>query len=90
MRSIRQIAAEQPGVERVNDLVTMHLAPQQVVAALRLEFKDELMTPQIEDAVASIERRIRQQHPEVFAIFVKPQSSTTRDQRKQTVTPASS
>src|SRR5205085_2654190 len=36
MRSICQIAAEQPGVERVNDLVTVHLAPDQVVAALRL------------------------------------------------------
>jgi len=83
MRSIRQIAAEQPGVERVNDLVTVHLAPDQVVAALSLEFKDELTTPQIENAVASIERRICKQHPEVFSIFVKPQSSTTRDQRTQ-------
>jgi cation diffusion facilitator family transporter len=81
MRSIRKIAAEQPGVERVNDLVTVHLAPDQVVAALSLEFKDELTTPQIENAVASIERRICKQHPEVFSIFVKPQSSTTRDQR---------
>src|SRR4051812_3997787 len=81
MRSIRQIAAEQPGVERVNDLVTVHLAPQQVVAALSLEFKDELTTPQIENAVAAIERRICSQNPEVFSIFIKPQSSTTRDQR---------
>jgi cation diffusion facilitator family transporter len=81
MRSIRKIAAEQPGVERVNDLVTVHLAPQQVVAALSLEFKDELTTPEIEKAVATIESRICKQHPEVVSIFVKPQSSTTRDQR---------
>jgi cation diffusion facilitator family transporter len=88
MRSIRQIAAEQPGVERVNDLVTVHLAPDQIVAALSLEFKDELTTPQIETAVAGIELRICKQHPEVFSIFVKPQSSTTRDQRtKPAVSP---
>ena|SRR6266550_7775691 len=83
MRSIRRIAAEQPGVERVNDLVTVHLSPDQVVAALSLEFKDELNTPQIEQAVAAIERRICSQHPEVFTIFVKPQSSSTRDRRAQ-------
>src|SRR5256714_1827292 len=88
MRSIRQIAAEQPGVERVNDLVTVHLAPDQIVAALSLEFKDELTTPQIEQAVAAIERRICRQHPEVFTIFVKPQSSSTRDQRAQSVATA--
>jgi cation diffusion facilitator family transporter len=84
VRSIRQIAAEQPGVERVNDLVTVHLAPQQIVAALSLEFKDELTTPQIENAVAAIEKRICSQNPEVFTIFIKPQSSTTRAERTQT------
>src|ERR1041385_4406756 len=78
MRSICQIASEQPGVERVNDLVTVHLAPDQIVAALSLEFKDELTTPQIEQGVAAIERRICSQNPEVFTIFIKPQSSTTR------------
>jgi cation diffusion facilitator family transporter len=89
MRSIRQIAAEQPGVERVNDLITVHLAPQQVVAALSLEFKDELTTPQIENAVAAIESRICKQNPEVYTIFIKPQSSTTREQRSQSVAVAS-
>jgi cation diffusion facilitator family transporter len=80
-RSIRQIAARCSGVEQVNDLVTVHLAPDQVVAAISLEFKDELTTPQIERAVATIEQQIRQAHPEVVSIFVKPQSSTTREQR---------
>jgi cation diffusion facilitator family transporter len=89
MRSIRQIAAAEPGVEHVNDLVTTHLSPQQVVAALSLEFKDELTTPQIENAVASIERRICQQNPEVFTVFIKPQSSVTREQRTRTVATSS-
>jgi divalent metal cation (Fe/Co/Zn/Cd) transporter len=86
MRSIRQIAAEQPGVERVNDLITVHLAPQQVVAALSLEFKDELTTPEIEQAVVAIEGRICSQNPEVYTIFIKPQSSATREQRVPTAT----
>ena len=68
----------------MNDLVTVHLAPQQVVAALSLEFKDELTTPEIEKAVATIERRICTQNPEVYTIFIKPQSSTTRAERTQT------
>src|SRR5437763_10636244 len=89
MRSIRQIAAEQPGVERGNDVVTVHLAPDQVVAALSLEFRDELTTPQIENAVASIERRICKQHPEVSSIFVKPQSGSTRAQRTRSAPAAS-
>ena len=80
-RSIRDIAAQCAGVEKVNDLVTVHLAPDQVVAALSLEFRDPLTTPEIEKAVASIEQRIREKHPEVTSVFIKPQSSITRDQR---------
>jgi cation diffusion facilitator family transporter len=88
MRSIRKIAAEQPGVESVNDLITVHLAPDQVVAALSLEFKDPLTTPEIEKTVAAIESRICKLHPEVVSIFVKPQSSSTREQRAQLIRPA--
>jgi len=80
-RSIREIAAQCTGVEMVNDLVTVHLAPDQVVAALSLEFRDPLTTPEIEKAVATIEQRIREKHPEVTSVFIKPQSSATRDQR---------
>jgi cation diffusion facilitator family transporter len=80
-RSIRDIAAQCGGVEKVNDLITVHLAPDQVVAALSLEFRDPLTTPEIEMAVAAIEQRIREKHPEVRSVFIKPQSSVTRGQR---------
>src|SRR4051812_41815819 len=79
--SIREIAAQCGGVEQVNDLVTVHLAPDQVVAALSLEFRDPLTTPEIEKAVATIEQRIRDKHPEVTSVFIKPQSSVTRGER---------
>jgi len=80
-RSIRDIAAQCGGVEKVNDLITVHLAPDQVVAALSLEFRDPLTTPDIEKAVATIEQRIREKHPEVTSVFIKPQSSITRGER---------
>ena len=80
-RSIREIAARCGGVEQVNNLITVHLAPDQVVAALSLEFRDPLTTPEIEKAVATIEQRIREKHPEVTSVFIKPQSSMTRHER---------
>jgi len=80
-RSICAIASRQDGVEQVNALVTVHLAPQQVVASLSLEFKDPLTTTDIEKTVATIEKEIRKVHPEVVAVFVKPQTRATRDER---------
>ena len=63
--------------------LTVQLAPDQVVAALSLEFADELRTPDIEAAVVDIEKRLRLAHPEVTTLFVKPQSSHSYRGRQQ-------
>jgi divalent metal cation (Fe/Co/Zn/Cd) transporter len=74
-QSILALSENQDGVEGANGVITTHLAPDQIVVALSLEFSDELRTPEIEKAVLSLEARVREKHPEVVALFVKPQSS---------------
>jgi cation diffusion facilitator family transporter len=71
---ITGLAEEIEGVAHANDILTVHLAPRQIVVALSLEFDDELRTPEIEAKVGELERCIRRLHPEVVALFVKPQS----------------
>jgi len=80
LKSIMEIARHQDGVERVNGLLTVHLAPSEIVLALSLEFADRLTTPDIEQRVAELEQKLRSAHPEIVAMFVKPQS---REQYRQ-------
>ena len=70
-----QIAKDIDGVANANGIMTIHLAPAQIVVSLSIEFSDELRTPDIENKVAELERCLRKLHPEVVALFVKPQSS---------------
>ncbi len=72
--SILRVAGEVPSVARANGLITVQLAPDQVLAALSLEFADDLCTPAIEQAVTETERRVKAAHPEVVSLFVKPQT----------------
>ena len=72
--SIEALAAAEPGVTGANGVLTVQLAPDQIVAALSLQFDDALCTPQIEAAVDRLERRVRERHPQVLALFVKPQT----------------
>ena len=72
--SILRLAEQIPGGAHANGVLAVHLAPQQIVTALSLEFADELRTPEIEAKVVELERRVRQSHPEVVALFVKPQT----------------
>jgi cation diffusion facilitator family transporter len=76
--SIVALALGEPGVEQASGVFTVHLAPEQIVAALNLEFDDDLRTPQIERGVLSLEQRVRNRHTEVVALFVKPRSREKR------------
>jgi cation diffusion facilitator family transporter len=72
--SIMRVAGQIDGVTHANGILTVHLAPKEILVALSLEFADELRTPDIEAKVVELERCVRLSHPEVVAVFVKPQS----------------
>jgi cation diffusion facilitator family transporter len=74
-RSILRLAREEPGVAHAHGVITVHLGPHQIVAALSVEFADDMTAPQIEAAVEAIEKRIRQGHPDITTLFVKPQTA---------------
>lgn len=72
---IRRIAAAEHGICRVNDVMTVHLAPDQIVVAISLDFDDDLNTGGIERLVAVVEAKIRAAHTDVTRLFVKPQAA---------------
>jgi cation diffusion facilitator family transporter len=73
-KTVFELARATPGVVCPNNLITVQLAPDQVVASLSLEFEDTLRVPDIESIVADLEDRIRKARPDVFLVFVKPQT----------------
>ncbi len=54
-----------------------------VVLALSLDFSDSLRTPEIERAVQTLETRVRNKHPEIVALCVKPQSRRQQDSARR-------
>ncbi len=85
--SILHIAGTDPGVRHVNSVLTAQLGPNQVVANASVEFRDELTTPQVEACVNRIERDVRSAHPEVVALFVKPETPERWHSRAAAIEP---
>ena len=75
--AILRLASAEACIVRAHGLFTVQLAPDQVVAALSVQFQPELKTAQIEAAVLGLERRLREAHPEVVSLLVKPQAEAT-------------
>jgi len=72
--SIRRLAAAEPGVEQLNELLTMHFGPRDVLVALSLDFEDRQPASSVEDTVSRLEQRIKTAHPEVTRVFIEAQS----------------
>lgn len=72
--AIESIARDAPGVCKVNEILTIHLGPEQVVAMLSLDFDDTLPLHHVETATERIEAKVKAQYPEVFRLFVRAQS----------------
>jgi len=73
--SICATARAHPGVERSAGLFTVHLGPDQIVAAIAVDFRDTLSAADVETIVATIEQRVKSAHPEIVLLLIKPQST---------------
>lgn len=74
VEAVGRLARHEHGVACYNGMLTIQLAPREVVVALSLDFDEALRASEVQDVVASLEASIRKQHPEVVLVLVKPQS----------------
>jgi cation diffusion facilitator family transporter len=69
--AIRRAILEHPNVVEVVELLTMHLAPKQILINAHVNFRDELETDEIEKTIRQIEDNIKQAEPMVDMIFLE-------------------
>ena len=74
VEDIRRICRDLGGVERVNEVLTMHVGPEYVLATLSLEFADALTITELEHTIEDLNQRIRRAHPEVKKVFIEAES----------------
>jgi cation diffusion facilitator family transporter len=77
------IAQEDKAVQSANGVLTEQMGAHQVLASLSLEFEDNLSSDDIEACVNRIEAKIKQIHPEIVALFIKPQTKQVWLERMQ-------
>lgn len=73
--SIRKTVSAQEGVDSVNEVLTMHLGPEDILANLSLDFADGLSADEVEAATTRLEQAIKAEHPQIKRIFIEAQSA---------------
>jgi cation diffusion facilitator family transporter len=75
---VLELASAVEGVDRVTQLLTMHLGPDDVLLAMKVAFRPTLRVEQVEEATNAIEARIRSMLPHMRKIFVEADSQGDR------------
>lgn len=76
--SIRKITNDDPAVDRVIKVLTLHFGPQEILLNLEIEFAKDLETEGLAIAVERLETLIRKQHTEIQNIFIEAKSISAR------------
>lgn len=71
---------EAEGVDAVLELLTMRLAPDQVLVAARVDLADHLSPEDIERAADQVDTMVREQFPDVRHVFLDPTPDETEEQ----------
>jgi cation diffusion facilitator family transporter len=77
VQGIRRLAADSKSVEKVNEVLTMHMGPEFILVNLSLDFPDHLEAGEVERAIADLDRAIKAAYPFVKRVFMEAESATT-------------
>lgn len=73
-RGIRGIVRRTNSVRLINELRTMHMAPNDILLALSLDFHDELTLGRVEETIFQLEQDIKSRFPDIKRLYIEVQS----------------
>ena len=69
--AIKKAIEGHPNVERVVELLTMHLAPKQILINAHVKLRPNLVTNEVVTSIEEVEKRIKEAEPKVEMIFLE-------------------
>jgi cation diffusion facilitator family transporter len=73
---IRNLAAQVPGVEKVNEVLTLHMGPEYILVNVSLDFTDDCTAQHIEDEIALLTHVVKSKWPLIKKVFVEAEKKS--------------
>ena len=74
LTGIKDIVKNESQVLHINEILTMHLGPHDILLNLSLDFKDELSSGNVEETISKLELGIKSKFPEIKRVFIEAQN----------------
>jgi len=71
IRGIRDTLRGKANINHVNEVLTMHMGPDFILANISVDFDDNISAKQVEADIAAIDRSIKQEYPQIKRVFIE-------------------
>ncbi len=78
IRGIRDALRGRPNIEHVNEILTMHMGPDFILANISVDFSDAISAQDVEDDIAEIDYSIKQKFPQIKRVFIEAEKRGNR------------
>jgi cation diffusion facilitator family transporter len=82
VRGLRQLASSKPGIVGVGHVLTVHSAPDQVLAMVNVDFDNAITAGEVERIVSEVEREAHHQWPDLRRLFIRPMDNAAAERKK--------
>ena len=73
-QEIHAIAASYPGIEHVNEVLTLHMGPGFILVNISIDFVDQVSAAEVEQTIAAIDLEIKAKSVLVRRVFIEAES----------------
>ena len=87
-RLIREEIESRPGVDALLELRTMHMGPDSLIVAARIDLDDDLAASQTEDLADEVDRRLSEKLPLEPHVFIDPTPAAVRRRARRSAEPS--
>ena len=74
VKSIGDLFEGHPSIDNINEVLTMHFGPDDILLNLSLDFKNDIPAGEVENTISIFEQKIKQMHPDIKRVFIEVQS----------------
>lgn len=72
LADVRSVLRSDRRVVAVEEILSMHLGPADILLAISIDFRDEMTSAEIEEAVHDLGERLRASRPSIRRVFLRP------------------
>jgi len=65
-------------VEHINEVLTMHMGPEYILANISVDFRNSATAQDIEDTVSQLTSKIKKEFPEIKRVFIEAERRVTK------------